>query len=215
MLIDIEGTDGCGKKTQTELLYNYLVSTGKKCLLISFPNYSSPSSALVKMFLGGEFGSDAKVIDSYQASAFYAVDRVATMAKVHVEDFDYIIFDRYTPSNMIHQSARVENKSKLDDLLSWIDDFEFNKMRLPRPDKILFLDMPVEFSLALANARKDLKNGQAHDIFEEDKNHMKLAYENAKYVASKFGWERIDCVNEGNLKSIEEIHKEILTKLGF
>lgn len=215
MLIDIEGTDGCGKKTQTELLYKYLTNLGKKCLLISFPNYDSPSSALVKMFLGGEFGNDAKVIDSYQASAFYSVDRVATMAKINVEDYDFVIFDRYVPSNMIHQSARVDDKSQLDELLNWIDDFEFGKMRLPRPDKILFLDVPVEVSLALANARKDLKNGQAHDIFEEDKNHMKKAYENAKYVAKKFGWERIDCVENNNLKTIEQIHKEILTKLGF
>ena len=215
MLINIEGTDGCGKKTQTELLYKHLTSLGKKCLLISFPNYDSPSSALVKMFLGGEFGKDAKVIDAYQASAFYAVDRVATMAKINVEDYDYVIFDRYVPSNMIHQSARVQDKNKLDELLTWIDDFEFGKMRLPRPDKILFLDVPVEVSLALANARKDLKNGQAHDIFEEDKNHMHLAYENAKYVAKKFGWERINCVENNKLKSIEEIHEDILTKLGF
>ena len=215
MLIDIEGTDGCGKKTQTELLYKYLTSIGKNCLLISFPNYDSPSSALVKMFLGGEFGSDNKIIDAYQASAFYSVDRVATMAKINVEDYDYVIFDRYVPSNMIHQSARVKDKKELEELISWIDEFEFGKMRLPRPDEILFLDVPVEVSLKLANARADLKNGQAHDIFEEDKNHMLMAYENAKYVAKKFDWERIDCVDNGNLKSIEEIHKDILTKLGF
>jgi len=215
MLINIEGTDGCGKKTQTELLYKHLSSIGKKCLLISFPNYESPSSALVKMFLGGEFGNDANVIDAYQASAFYAVDRVATMAKINVKDYDYIIFDRYVPSNMIHQSARVKDKNELEELLTWIDEFEFGKMRLPRPDKIIFLDMPVEVSLELANARKDLKNGQTHDIFEEDKNHMFRAYENAKYVAEKFGWERIDCVEDGKLKSIEKIHQDILTKLGF
>jgi len=215
MLINIEGTDGCGKKTQTELLYKHLSSIGKKCLLISFPNYESPSSALVKMFLGGEFGNDANVIDAYQASAFYAVDRVATMAKINVKDYDYIIFDRYVPSNMIHQSARVKDKNELEEFLTWIDEFEFGKMRLPRPDKIIFLDMPVEVSLELANARKDLKNGQTHDIFEEDKNHMFRAYENAKYVAEKFGWERIDCVEDGKLKSIEKIHQDILTKLGF
>jgi len=215
MLINIEGTDGCGKKTQTELLYKYLTGKGKKCLLVSFPNYESPSSALVKMFLGGEFGSEDCVIDAYQASAFYAVDRVATMAKIDVKDYDYVIFDRYVPSNMIHQSARVKDKKDLEELITWIDDFEFDKMKLPRPDKILFLDVPVEVSLALANARKDLKNGQAHDIFEEDKNHMNIAYKNAKYVAEKFDWERIDCVSDGKLKSIEEIHKEILTKLGI
>ena len=211
--IDIEGTDGCGKKTQTELLHKHLTNLGKKCLLISFPNYASPSSALVKMFLGGEFGTDANTIDAYQASAFYSVDRVATMAKINVNDYDYVIFDRYVPSNMIHQSARVKDKQELEELISWIHEFEFGKMRLPRPDKILFLDVPVEVSLKLANARADLKNGQAHDIFEEDKNHMYKAYENAKYVAEKFGWERIDCVENGKLKTIEEIHQDILTKL--
>jgi len=215
MLINIDGTDGCGKKTQTELLYKHLTNLGKKCLLISFPNYESPSSALVKMFLGGEFGSDNKIIDAYQASAFYAVDRVATMAKINIDDYDYVIFDRYVTSNMIHQSARVKDRNELEELISWIDEFEFGKMRLPRPDKILFLDVPVEVSLKLANARADLKNGQAHDIFEEDKNHMFMAYENAKYVAKKFGWERIDCISDGKLKTIEEIHKDILTKLGF
>lgn len=213
MLIDIEGTDGCGKKTQTELLYKYLQGKGYKCLLVSFPNYESPSSALVKMFLGGEFGSSAEVIDSYRASAFYAVDRVATMSKIDVNDYDYVIFDRYCPSNMIHQSARITDISKKDEFLYWVDDFEFNKMRLPRPDVILFLDMPVEISLQLANARKDLKNGQAHDILEEDKDHMYKAYNNAKYIAEKFNWKTIKCADD-KLKSIEEIHKEILTKLG-
>ena len=213
MLIDIEGTDGSGKKTQTELLYKYLQNKGYKCLMVSFPNYDSPSSALVKMFLGGEFGSSNKVIDSYQASSFYAVDRVATMSKINVNEYDYVIFDRYCPSNMIHQSARISEESKKDEFLDWVDDFEFNKMRLPRPDTILFLDMPVEISLQLANARKDLKNGQAHDIFEEDKEHMKKAYENAKYVANKCNWLTVDCF-DGQLKSIEQIHQEILTKLG-
>lgn len=215
MLINIEGTDGCGKKTQTDLLYNYLTGLGKKCIKISFPNYNSPSSALVKMFLGGEFGSDTKLIDAYQASAFYAVDRVATMAKINVNEYDFVIFDRYTPSNMIHQSARVNNQQELENLLTWIDDFEFNKMRLPRPDKILFLDVPVEISLELAHARKDLKNGQAHDIFEEDEEYMKRAYQNAKYVANKFNWITINCSKNKKIKSIDEIHQEILTKLGI
>lgn len=213
MLIDIEGTDGCGKKTQTELLYNYLKGKGYKCLLVSFPNYESPSSALVKMFLGGEFGEHAETIDSYQASAFYAVDRVATMAKINVEDYDYIIFDRYVLSNMIHQSARLQNVEEKDKFLEWVDNFEFDKLKLPRPDKVLFLDMPVETSLELARNRTELKNGQKHDIFEEDTSHMFKAYNNANYVANKYGWVRINCVDK-ELKTREQIHKEILTKLG-
>lgn len=213
MLIDIEGTDGCGKKTQTDLLYNYLTSLGKKCLKLSFPNYDSPSSALIKMFLGGEFG-DGKAIDAYRACAFYAVDRVATMAKINVDEYDYVIFDRYTPSNMIHQAVRAKNKQEREDILSWIDDFEFNKLRLPKPDKILFLDVPVEISLELAHSRKDLKNGQKHDILEEDDEYMIKAYNNAKFVANKFDWTTINCTKDGKIKTIDEIHKEILTKLG-
>lgn len=212
MIINIDGTDGCGKKTQTELLYNYLTEKGFKCKLISFPNYESQSSSLVKMFLGGEF-EEFGGVNAYQASVFYAVDRVATMKKVKVEDYDYIILDRYVASNMIHQSARVQDKSKVDEFLMWVDNLEFNELALPRPDKTLFLDMPVEVSLQLARARAELKNGQTRDIFEEDSEHMRQAYNNAKYVAKKFNWEIIDCYDK-KLKSIEEIHKEILTKLG-
>ena len=107
------------------------------------------------------------------------------MAKINTDEYDYVIFDRYVQSNMIHQSTRIADRNKLDDLLNWIDDFEFVKMHLPRPDKVLFLDVPVEISLKLANARADLKNGQSRDIFEEDKQHMFMAYENAKH-----SWDR-------------------------
>ena len=212
MIINIDGTDGCGKKTQTEMLYNYLTNKGFKCKLISFPNYESVSSALVKMFLGGEF-EEFGGVDSYQASSFYAVDRLATMKRVKVEDYDYIILDRYVASNMIHQSAKIQDAKKLDEFLNWVEDFEFGTLKLPRPDKILFLDMPVEISMELARARTELKNGQTRDIFEEDSEHLKKAYNNAKYVASKFNWEIVSCFDK-NLKSIEEIHKEILTKIG-
>ena len=213
MLISIEGTDGCGKKTQTELLFKYLIGKGFKCKLISFPNYESESCSPVKMFLRGDF-EEFGGLDAYQASAFYAVDRVATMKRVNVEDYDFIIFDRYVASNMIHQSARIKDSTKLEEFLSWVDDLEFNNLKLPRPDKTLFLDMPVEVSLQLAKARDGLKNGQTRDVLEEDSGHMKKAYDNAKFVANKFNWEIVECF-DGKLKTIEEIHKEILTKLGF
>ena len=213
MIINIDGTDGCGKKTQTELLYKFLTDKGYKCKIVSFPNYESPSSSLAKMYLGGAFESFGGV-DSYQASAFYAVDRVATMKMVNVNDYDYVILDRYVASNMIHQSARIKDKSKVDEFLHWVDNFEFNDLKLPRPDKTLFLDMPVEISLELARSRGTLKNGQTHDILEEDSEHMKKAYNNAKYVANKFGWDVINCYDK-KLKTIDEIHKEILTKLVF
>ena len=215
MIIDIEGTDGCGKKTQTDLLFNYLEKQGYKVKKISFPNYASNSSALVKMYLSGEFGENANDINGYQASALYAVDRFATMAKIDVNEYDFVLFDRYVPSNMIHQSTRIKDKKELDEFLDWISDFEYDKLNLPKPDKVLFLDVPVEISLKLARARANLKNGQEKDIHEKDDNHMINAYEKAKYVAKKFDWLVVDCAKEGTIKSIDEIHKEILTNLGL
>ena len=213
MIIDIEGTDGCGKKTQTDLLYNYLINKGYKVKKISFPQYESESSALVKMYLRGDFGEDANEINPYQASMFFAVDRLATMLKIKVEDYDYILFDRYVPSNMIHQSTKIGDEKELNSFLDWITDFEYNKLGLPKPDKILFLDVPVEISIKLARQRADLKNGEQKDIHEKDDNHLIDAYKKAKYVSNKFNWITVDCVENNNLKTIDEIHKDILTKL--
>ncbi|MBQ9795977.1 MAG: deoxynucleoside kinase [Clostridia bacterium] len=215
MIIDIEGTDGCGKKTQTDLLYNYLISKGYKVIKISFPNYESESSALVKMYLRGDFGENVNDINGYQASVLYAVDRFATMSKINVNEYDYILFDRYVPSNMIHQSTRIKEQSELDNFLEWLEDFEYGKLTLPKPDKILFLDVPIEISLKLARQRENFKNGEEKDIHENDDNHLKNAYEKAKYVAKKFNWLVVDCSNGENIKSIDEIHKDILTKLNL
>ena len=215
MIIDIEGTDGCGKKTQTDLLYNYLLNKGFKVKKISFPNYDSESSALVKMYLRGEFGENASDVNCYQASALYAVDRFATMSKINVNDYDFILFDRYVPSNMIHQSTKLTNQKDLDAFLDWVEDFEYGKLGLPKPEKTLFLDVPVEISIKLARARVNLKNGETKDIHEKDDNHLVNAYNGAKYVARRLGWDVIECSRANLIKSIDEIHQDILTKLGL
>lgn len=213
MLIDIEGTDGSGKKTQTLLLKEYLEKQGKQVLLLSFPNYDSSSSAAVKMYLNGEIGDTAECLDGYQTSTLFAVDRLITMQKVNVKDYDYILFDRYVPSNMIHQSTKVKDEISLDSFLEWLENFEYGKLKLPVPDKILFLDMPVEYSLELARQREEFKSGTKKDIHEQDTTHLAKAYSRAKYVAQKFNWLRVDCIKQKKIKSIDEIHKEILTKL--
>lgn len=215
MIIAIEGTDGCGKKTQTDLLFGYLQKKGFKVKKISFPNYDSESSALVKMYLRGEFGESANDINGYQASALYAVDRFATMSKINVDDYDFVLFDRYVPSNMIHQSTRIKDEAELNEFLDWISDFEYNKLKLPKPDKILFLNVPVEISMNLARARAELKNGEEKDIHEKDDSHLINAYEKANYVAKKYNWIVVDCVENKNMKTIDEIHKDILTNLGL
>ena len=135
------------------------------------------------------------------------------MSKIKLEEYDYILFDRYVPSNMIHQSTKVESDLYVDSFLEQLEEFEYGKLKLPKPDKILFLDMPVEYSAALAKERLENKSGTAKDILEEDESHLQKAYIRAKYVAEKFNWITIPCVDK-TLKSIDEIHKEILTKLG-
>ncbi len=214
MIIDIEGTDGSGKKTQTDLLFKFLKDKGYKVKKISFPNYDSESSALVKMYLRGDFG-DNENLNGYQASSFYAVDRLATMINVNIDDYDFILFDRYVPSNMIHQSTRIKDIKKLNDFLDWVNDFEYGKLNLPKPDKTLFLDVPIEISIKLAQTREKLKNGESVDVLEKDSNHLINAYEKAKYIANKFNWIKIDCSKGENIKSIDEIHQDILTKLGL
>jgi dTMP kinase len=213
MIISIEGTDGCGKNTQTNLLKKHLENLQKKVKLISFPNYESNSSALVKMYLGGELGDKPEDVNAYQASALFAVDRFATMKGINTNEFDYILFDRYVPSNMIHQATKIKNQQELDEFLNWLQDFEYGKLSLPKPDKVVFLDVPVEISMKLARDRAVLKNGQTKDIHEKDDNHLISAYKNAKYVAKKYNWIVVDCAKENNIKSIDEIHQEILTKL--
>lgn len=213
MIIDIEGTDGSGKKTQTDLLYNKLVSLGKKCLKISFPNYDSPSSAPVKMYLGGELGNSSSCLNAYQASSLFAVDRLITLKKTDLNAYDFVLFDRYVPSNMIHQSTNLKSLKEMDDFLDFIDDFEYNKLELPRPDITIFLNVPVEVSFRLAKERINLKNGLDKDILE-NMEHLERAYNSANYVARKFNWLTIDCVdNLNNLKSVQAIHDEILNKL--
>ena len=214
MIIDIEGTDGSGKKTQTDLLCNFLKEKGYKVLKLSFPNYESKSSILVQMYLGGEFGDDVNCLNGYQSSVLYSNDRMLTMKQINADDYDFVICDRYVPSNMIHQSIKVEEDSLVDGFLEWLEDLEYTKLQIPKPDKILFLDMPPEASIKLARARADLKNGQSKDIHEKDDEHLIKAYQRAKYVAEKFNWITIHCVDK-EIKSIQEIQEDILTNLNL
>ncbi len=214
MIIDIEGTDGSGKATQTKMLYDYLVGKGYKCKLLSFPNYESRSSEPVKMYLNGELGENND-LNGYQASSLFAIDRMITMINFDLSQYDYVLFDRYTPSNMVHQSTRIKDKAELDRFLDWVADFEYVKLRLPKPDVIAFLDVPIEVSMKLAKGRDKLKCGEAKDILESDPTHLIMAYNNAKYVAEKFDWLRVDCVTNGEILSREKIQNKIRKSLNI
>lgn len=207
-IIVIDGTDGCGKQTQSKLLASRLESAGYPVKLQSFPNYDSPSSGPVKMYLGGDFGN-AQAMDAYQASALFAVDRLCTMFSGEIKSFyengGILILDRYTQANMIHQAGKLHSTVEVDALLDWIDDFEFNTLKLPKADRVIFLDVPVDVSLRLMEERGAYKAGTKKDVHEEDPNHLRHAYNAGKYVGKKFGWDMIDCTENGKLKSREEI----------
>lgn len=209
--IVIEGTDGSGKKTQAKILREKLNEAGINCIVQSFPNYDSPACTPVKMYLNGEFG-DIGCLDAYQANSLYAVDRLCTMMglKDHIENGGSIVFDRYVESTMLHQAALIENQEERDKFLDYVNDFEFGKLKLPKPDLVIFLDVPVEVSKKLADSRGEYKSGNKKDILEQDISHLTKAYNSGKYVANKYGWTQISCLNEsGNLKSIEEISNDI------
>ena len=197
-IIVIEGTDGSGKKTQTQKLFERLKEDGKNVMAHAFPSYESESSGPVKMYLGGELGKTADEIDAFQASSLFAVDRFCTMKrfKEHLDNGGILLLDRYIQANMVHQAGKAKTEKEREEILKFIEDFEFNVLKLPRADLVFFLDVPVEISKRLANERTDLKTGKKQDIHEADQSHLENAYKSAKIVAKKYGWHTIDCTDE-------------------
>lgn len=217
ILIAVDGVDASGKQTQTELLVKRLEAEGKKVRLVSFPAYDKPSSSLVKMYLGGEFGNRPEDVSAYAASSFFAADRFATYKTDWEKDYNdgtIIIADRYVSSNMIHQAGKISDMAEKDKFLSWLDDFEYGIYTLPRPDKTIFLDMPVSWGIKLMAERANKITGQSKkDIHESDEKYLNDSYKNAIYVAEKFGWERVVCASDSGVRSVEDIHEEIYSKI--
>jgi dTMP kinase len=173
----------------------------------SFPNYESPSAAPVKMYLGGEFGKDTSM-NAYQASSLYAVDRLCTYKKdleKFYQDNGIIIMDRYVQSNMLQQAGKIEDRQDVDKFLDWLDYLEFETLKLPRPNKVIFLDVPINVSSKLMEERGIHKTGTVKDVHEENPDHLVKAYNSGKYVSQKYNWEVIPCTKDENMKSISEI----------
>jgi len=171
-LIVIEGTDSSGKQTQAELLYEKYKKDGKNVMKVSFPNYESSSSAPVKMYLNGEFGENVGEVNTYAVSTMYAVDRYASFKTIWEEfynDGGIIISDRYTTSNMVHQASKIEDRDEKEKYLNWLIDLEYEKMAIPKPDMVVFLNMPTEVAYKLMEKRKNKITGEdKKDIHEND-----------------------------------------------
>ena len=206
-LIVLEGSDGSGKATQTTRLYERLQNLGVDVIRVSFPNYESESSALIKMYLRGDFGATAEEVNPYAAATFYAVDRFASFQSW--KDFyagdGVILADRYVGSNMAHQSAKIRRKADREKFLNWLDSFEYKRLKLPRPDLTIFLDMPPKIAAMLRRERG------REDIHESDAAYMLRSYNAYKEIAEKFHWKVINCASGNFAKSAIDIHEEIFS----
>ena len=213
-LIVIEGLDGSGKSTQLELLNENLIKKGIDTRSVSFPNYDSPSSTLVKMYLGGDFGKNPNDVNAFAASVFYTVDRYASFKTDWGEYYNNggtIISGRYTTSNAVHQASKLP-VTQWEAFLSWLYDFEYNKIGIPKPDKVIFLDMPIEVSQKLLSKRY---NGDENkkDIHESDTEYLNKCRKAALFTAKYSNWEIIPCAKNGEARSIEDIANDVLNSV--
>ena len=212
-LIVIEGLDGSGKSTQLELLPQNLLKNGIESKTVSFPDYDSDSSALVKMYLGGAFGNHPDDVNAYAASLFYAVDRFASFKTnwgSYYNQNGVIISGRYTTSNAVHQTSKLPHEM-WQGFLDWLYELEYNKVGIPKPDKVIFLDMPVEVSQKLLSHRY-AGNEDKKDIHESDTNYLDNCRRAAMFTAQYSGWTVIPCAENGQARSIEDISNDILSE---
>ncbi len=209
-LIVIEGTDGSGKSTQFKLLSDRLTQEGTAFKHIVFPRYSQESSALIRMYLGGEFGTKPSDVNAYAASSFYAVDRYASYKQdwgKWYEEGGLVLSDRYTTSNAVHQASK-EPEEKRPEFLKWLYAFEYDKLALPKPDLVIYLDMPTDFTEKLMRSREEKTNTTA-DIHEQDMAYLATCRRAGKDAAQYYGWTVINCVKDGAMRTIEDIHAEL------
>ena len=209
-IIVIEGLDGSGKATQTALLAQKLSDRGVKVRRLEYPDYDSPSSSLVKMYLSGEFGSKPENVNAYAASAFYAVDRAAGFLgdwKADYQSGTLFLCDRYCTSNIIYQMAKVSD-SERDAFIEWQADFEYDKLGLPRPDAVIYLDVSPDVSQKLMEKRYGGDQSKK-DLHESNLSFLLSCRKSALYAAEKCGWKIIDCCENGDIKPIDKISEEI------
>lgn len=209
-LIVIEGLDASGKGTQSEILLNRLIEKGYNAYGISLPNYDDNSSALVKMYLAGEMGTNPSDVNAFAASTFFAVDRYASFKKFWNKQYNedkIIIANRYTTSNASHQMTKL-SEDKWDFYLDWLFDFEYNLLEIPKPDCVVFLDMPVDVSQKLLLKRYN-NDESKKDVHESDVEYLENCHKAASYAAEKLGWSVINCANSGEVRTIDDIADEV------
>lgn len=212
-IIVIEGTDCSGKETQTKLLEKKLNKDGKKCIRFDFPMYDTPTGKIIGgAFLGKEefgpclFKEGAVAVDPHVVSLYYAADRKYNLPKIeeYLQKDYYVILDRYTTSNLAHQGSKIRDKDERFNMYQWIDKLEYWLLGLPKPDKTIFLHVPLEFTLELRKNRKNI------DEHEKSVDYLKRSEEAYLELTELYNWDRIECIKNGQLRSIEDINDEII-----
>ena len=209
-IIVIEGLDGSGKATQAKILTDALAAKGVPVRKLEFPDYKSPASAPVRMYLGGEFGSAPEDVNAYAASAFYAVDRIASYLSSWKLDYEHgavLISDRYATSNIIYQMPKLSDGER-DAYISWQSDFEYDKLGLPKPDAVIYLDVAPEVSQRLMERRYGGDNSKK-DLHESNLRFLLSCRRAAVYAAERCGWHVIDCCRDGDIRPVAEIARDI------
>lgn len=214
--IAIDGLDGSGKGTQSEILVERLKREGERVRVLSFPMYESDSSLFVRMYLEGKLGSKPSDTNAYAASMFFATDRYVSYRtdwKKDIDDPDTIVVaNRYTTANAVHQLSKLP-EDEWEKFLAWLWDFEFGKLGLPEPDLVLYLELPPKLSLSLVKSRSS-STGQKMDIHELDTAYMDKCYEAALYSCKKLDWCQIKCYKGDEIRTREDIAEEIYKKVG-
>ena len=212
-IIVIEGTDCSGKETQSKRLEEKLKKLGKKCIKFSFPMYDTPTGKIIKEnYLGKNeakksiFEEGAVNVDPHVICLYYAADRKYNMSKIekYLKEDYYVILDRYTTSNLAHQGSKIKDKDERFNMYQWIDKLEYWLLQLPKPDKTIFLHVPYEYSLELMNNKEEL------DEIEKLKAPLQSAEEAYLELTELYNWNKIECIKDNKLRSIEDINEEIL-----
>ena len=215
-IVVIEGTDGCGKETQSRLLVERLGKQNIKAFRQSFPNYGSAGAKPVETLLSGNLGTNVDALDEYQTSVLFAVDRLftyKTVLKEHLDKGEVLVLDRYVESNLLYQATRILDLNKFEEYVNWLINFEYSTLKLPKPDLVIYLNMPPNISKQLIQSRGK-KNDLKTDIYENDDIYMQNVYERGLKIAQKFDFTIIDCVDKnGKLKTIQDINNEICSKV--
>lgn len=212
-IIVIEGTDCSGKETQSKLLEKRLNSIGKKCVRFDFPNYESPTGRIIggaylgRPEIGPSFFKEGAVnVDPHVVCLYYAADRKYEMPEIekYLNDDYYVILDRYTTSNLAHQGSKIHDKDKRFNMYQWIDKLEYWLLGLPKPDKTIFLHVPLENTLELRKNRKSI------DEHEKSPEYLKRAEESYLELSELYNWDKIECIRNNKLRSVEDINDEIM-----